>query len=238
MGLPAPLSPETWPTLAPRSTVDQATLDRLALEWRTLLSDARRSRPTENTPEETDALLRFSAFGLSAARLLGSEFLKVQRNGINQLLGDLVREELATAEAERKLALRHIQRAVDRYGVIMETFGALLHELPPASVARLFDELAHQMRSGNVVLQEWDRVTLRFQLDVMVAVDVLDGPIEDLAFWAFRAVTGARRVEALPGVSSAGLRADLARVRARRSWLAWDAAQIAGELAPWPTPSP
>src|ERR1700722_12085621 len=105
MGLPAPLPPETWPTLAPRSTVDQATLDRLALEWRTLLSDARRSRPTENTPEETDALLRFSAFGLSAAPLLGSEFLKVQRNGINQLLGDLVREELATAEAERKLAL-------------------------------------------------------------------------------------------------------------------------------------
>jgi hypothetical protein len=237
MGLPAPLSPETWTTLALGSNVDPATRERLALELRTLLSDARRLRPAEGTPEETDALLRLSAFGLSAARVLGSEFLRVQRNGINQLLGDLVRKELATAEAERKLALRHIQRAVDRYGVIMETFGAVLGDLPPGSVEGLFDELAHQMRSGAIVLQELDRVSLRFQLDVMVAVDVLDGPIDDLTFWAFRAITDARRVDAIPGVSSAGLRADLARVRARRSWLAWDATQIAGELAPWPTPS-
>ena len=157
---------------------------------------------------------------------------------MNELLADLVRKELEAAETERKLALRHVEQAVHTYGVLMESFGAVLRDLPPASISTLFDELADHVKSGDLPLQEADRVVLRFQLDVIVVLDVLDGPLEELTFWAFRAITDGRRVEAIPGAPSpVGLRGELARVRARRSWLAWDEAEIAKELAPWPTPS-
>jgi len=79
MGLPASLSPETWATLAPRVTLDRATLDALAIEWRSLLAVVRQQRPTEATEAETDALVRLAAFGVSVARLLGADFPLVQR---------------------------------------------------------------------------------------------------------------------------------------------------------------
>lgn len=237
MGLPALLAPwATQPSLPP---VDRASLDRLNAEVRSLLDDVRRDRPAEGTLAEATALLRVSAFSLSVLRVLGPAFLQVLRSGVNQLLTDLVRKELDAAEPERKLALRHVEQAVHTYGVLMESFGALLGDLPPASMRPLFDELADQVKSGELPMPEGDRVVLRFQLHVLVVLDVLDASLEDLTFWAFRAITDARRVEAMPiAVTPAGLRGELARIRAGRSWAAWDEAEMAKELAPWPTPSP
>lgn len=238
MGLPALLSPETWILPESLPPVDPTALAHLGTEVRQLLDDARRDRPAEGTPEEAAALVRVALFGFSSLRLLGPGFIVVQRANLNQALSDLVRKELLTAEPERKLALRHIEQAVHKYGVLVESVWAALSDLPPASVRALFDELSEHVNVGELSKVEVDRVVLRFQLDVMVALDVLDGPLDELTFWAFRAITDARRVEAVPPpVVPSGLRGEVARVRARRAWVGWDAAEVAKELAPWPSPS-
>jgi hypothetical protein len=222
---------------APLSPVDEAALESVTAGMRAVLDDARRARPAEGSQEETAVLQRFWASSLSFARVLGPAFLVSVRSGVNESLSDLVRKEVATAEAERKLALRHIEQAVHRYGVMMESLGSALAELPAASSGALIEELAEHVPSEALKDAE-ARLTLRFQLDVMVALDVLDAPLDELSFWAFRALTDARRVEAIAGATSpAGLRGELARHRSQRSWVAWDAAEIAKELAPWPTPS-
>ena len=147
-------------------------------------------------------------------------------------------QELLAAEAERKLALRHLEQAVHTYGVQVESFGAAVADLPLGSVSALLEEVAEHIKSGELPLSGGDRVVFRFQLDVMVALDVVDGPLEELTFWAFRTITGARRVAAMPQIAPTGLRGELARLRARRSWAAWDPEEVARELAPWPTSSP
>ncbi len=238
MALPALLSPETWVVPESLPHVEPTALAHLAAEVRHLIDDVRRSRPPEGTPEEMAALSRVALFGFTSLRLLGSGFIVVQRSSLNQALADLVRKELIAADAERKLALRHIEQAVHAYGVLVESIWAALSDLPPSSVRTLFEDLSTHVKMGEFQLTETDRTVLRLQLDVMVALDVLDAPIEELTHWAFRAITDARRVEALPPVlSPAGLRGELARLRSRRSWLSWDAAELAEELAPWPSSS-
>jgi hypothetical protein len=214
-------------------------LSRLGVEVRQLLDDVRRDRPAEGTEEETAALVRAYQFALSSVRLLGSAFVNVLRNGVERALADLVREELDAAELERKLALRHVEQAVHRYGVLMESVGATLGALPPSSTATILDELAEQAKSAVLPPAGDERVLLRFVLlDVIVALDVLHAPLEELTFWAFRAITDARRVEAgATPLVLAGLRGELARIRARRAWDGWDAEEIAKELAPWTSSS-
>lgn len=238
MGLPALLSPEAWVLPASLPPVEPAALEHLGAEIRQLLDDVRRERPADGTTGETAALIRVSLFGLSSLRLLGPAFLEVVRANLNQALTDLVRKELVAAEPERKLALRHIEQAVHRYGVLMESVGAAVGVIPAAAVVTLLDELAEQAKSGGAVFSEDERIVLRFQLDVLVALDVLDAALDELTFWAFRAITDSRRVEAMPApVMPSALRGELARVRARRAWVAWDEAEVAKELAPCPTPS-
>ena len=76
---------------------------------------------------------------------------------------------------------------------------------------------------------------LRFQLDLLVALDVMDAPLADLTFWAYRAITDTHRVQALPpDALTRGLRGELARVEARNAWLDWDEEDIKDEFRPWP----
>jgi hypothetical protein len=91
---------------------------------------------------------------------------------------------------------------------------------------------------GELPMEATDRLVLRFQLDVMIALDVLDASLEELTFWAYRAITNTRRVEALPiDALSSQIRGELARVRSRNAWVGWDDEEIARELAPWPSTS-
>ena len=235
MATAALLSPETWPL---PDSVDREVLARLSVELRGLLDDVRRARPPEGSAEETAALMRMRSFCWSSVRALDAEFLQVFRSGVNEALGDLVRKELAAAEPTRKLALRHIEQAVHSFGVLLEKFGAVFRELPASSLGKLLDGLAEGDMRADVALEEEERLVLRFQLSVMVALDVLDAAVDELTHWAFRVLTEARQVDALPVPRQPiGLLGELARVRARRSWDAWDADEIARELAPWPSPS-
>jgi hypothetical protein len=242
MGLPALLIPASWvpPTLGP--AIELAASERLA-ELRALLVDVRRDRPEEGTPAEITALVRASILGLSSIQLFGPAFVIGLRANVNAALTDLVRKEASTAQPERKLALRHIEQAVHRYGVLVEALSAALGELPPTSLLMLLNEASEQVKSGEIEIGDDERVIPRFQLSLFVALDVLDAPTEELTFWAFRAINDARRVEALPppaiplGLSRRGSRGELARLRTRRAWLEWDAAEVAKELAPWPGPT-
>jgi hypothetical protein len=237
MGLPALLFAETWVPRTSLRPVNPVVLDHLRAEVRKLLDEVRRDRPGEGSAAETAALVRGSLLGLSSVRLLGPAFVEVLRAGLNQALADLLRKEIAAAETERKLALRHVEQAVHRYGVLMESLGAELGTLPPSSIISLLDELAEQAQAGELPIRDDERIVLRFQLDVLVALDVLDAPLDELAFWAFRAITDSRRVEAMPAPVTSGLRGELARVRARSAWVGWDAAEVAKELTPWSSPS-
>lgn len=235
MGLPALLFPESQvapPLIAPEA------VPTLRTELRSVLDDVRKSRPAEGTPEETAALTRVSRFSLLTYRLLQTSFLEILRQNLHQVLADLVSKELATAEPARRLALRHIQQAVDRYGVLMEAIAAALANVSASTMKHFMEEAAEQAASGELELEPADRLVLRFQLDVIVALDVLDAPLEELTFWAFRAITSTHRIEALPIDSLASqIRGELARVRARHAWDDWDDEEIERELAPWPKSS-
>ncbi|HKY36522.1 MAG TPA: hypothetical protein VJN18_11320 [Polyangiaceae bacterium] len=61
-------------------------------------------------------------------------------------------------------------------------------------LAELEQNAAAEISIGN----ETERIVVRLQLDVLVALDVLDASLDELTFWAFRALTDARRVEAIP----------------------------------------
>ncbi len=238
MGLPALLLPDsTVPTEL--VVVDPQALAKLETEMRLLLDDVRRTRPAERTPEEDAALLRIARIGYTGMRALGPGFGQILRGNLNRALNELISKELSTAEPKRKLALRHLQQSVHRYGVLMESLVAVLGGLNAVELSTLLTELEQNAAAEISLGSDAERLVVRFQLDVLVALDVLDAPLDELTFWSFRALTDARRVEALPApVAVAGFAGELARARSRNAWVSWDAAEIAKELAPWPSSAP
>jgi hypothetical protein len=219
--------------------LDPCALDTLREQRSFLLAEVRRLRPADGTDEELPALLRLARFSLSSMHVLGQSFVDVFRGGVNTALGELLRKELEAAETERKLALRQIEQALHTFGVLIESVGAVMAGMPEATLRTWLYESAERASAPNFVLAPGERVILRFELDLTMALDSLDGPLEELTHWAFRAVAGARRVEALPSpIVPAGLHGELARVRSRSAWRGWDADEIERELAPWPPGSP
>jgi hypothetical protein len=213
--------------------VDPDAVDGLKVQYRELFDRVRRSPPAEGSPEEDAMLFELSLLSFATLQALGSTFAELLRSGVNEALNELVAKEIAAAEDKRKGALRHIQHAVTRYGVVMESYAAVLASLGASSMAARADEVARLAARGTPIPDD-ERLVLRLQLDVFVALDVLDASLQELSYWAFRAGTDARRVEAMPTPAlPAGFRGELARERAKRSWLNWDAAEIAKELAPW-----
>jgi len=217
---------------------DLAALRAWGSTLRTLFADVRRDRPGEGTVEETRALVRMAEAGLYGLRVLGPGWIVAFRDSVNTALQELLREELSAAETERKFALRQIEQAAHTLGVLVESVGAILATMPAADTRALLSELVPERRLDDLPLTALDRLVLRFQLDLSVALDALDAPIDELTFWAYRAAIGARRVEALPSSAVVALGGEVARLRSRRSWLNWGASEIQQELAPWPSSAP
>lgn len=216
--------------------MDSAVVARIRAAYAELLADVRAARPETGSDEETAYLVRLATLGYRSFAELGPELANLMRSGLSGMLDDAVRLELATAETERKLALRHLQAATNTLTVLVERLNtpvAALDVEESGLVAQLLDE----MNRTAVRLTDSQRATARFQMDVLVALDVMDGSLEDLTYWALRALTGARKVEAYPQSELfAGVGAELARAHARRAWSDWEAEDVAEELAPWPSP--
>ncbi|MBI2392037.1 MAG: hypothetical protein HYV09_20765 [Deltaproteobacteria bacterium] len=230
MGLPASIPNEPLAGVA----AEPAEWRALQREGRQLVDDVRKAPPAEGSAEESVALARLARFGLRSLRVLGMAFLDVIRGQLHASLAGLVQKELDAAEADRKLALRHIQQAVHRYGVVTETLWASLGRVSPSLLDDLVRVWGESIESGITSFTDEERAVARFQLDVLVALAVLDAPLEELTRWAFRAINGARRVEALAGRATEAYQlGELARIRTRRAWSDWSPSDVADEVAPW-----
>jgi len=230
MGLPARSLPARVALAAP----NPEAAERLRAAWADVLDYLRGARPAEGTSEEREAIRRFLRCALMTLTVIEGSVSELLRHNIDDALLELVRQELETSEIERKFALRQIEVAAQVAGVIFEQVGSLLNAMPDeGDVAREVLEHAEHMD-----LSEADLTLVRFQLDLLVALESFADPVDELTYWAKRAVTGARRVQALHSpMSPAGLRGELARLRARNAWRSWDAEEIEREFAPWPKPN-
>lgn len=234
MALPARSAPNIASRFA-LAAPDAETADRLRAAWVDAIEHVRRTRPGDGTEEERECVLRFVRSSMMTLAIFEGGLPELLRLNLDDSLRELVREELATSEVERKLALRQLEFAAQVAGVVFEQVAALLDALPDGS--DVAQEVAEHVE--HVDLSGADLTVVRFQLDLMVALESFDAPLEELTYWAKRAVTGARRVQALSlPVSPAGLRGELARLRARSAWRHWDAEELERELAPWPDATP
>ncbi|MBZ0118389.1 MAG: hypothetical protein K8H88_15405 [Sandaracinaceae bacterium] len=135
------------------------------------------------------------------------------------------------------MALRHLQEAVRELVAFQGAFVLAISELTPDErrqwellTAKLADQASPEM-----LVEDEGRRLLRWTLDVIVALVVMEGDIDDLAFWARRALEGARFARALRDAHGPlDLRGELAKARAQLAWTDWDDEDVATELAPWP----
>lgn len=231
MGLPARSLPARVALAAPNPEAAEC----LRAAWAHVLEYLRATRPGEGSDEEREAIRRFLRCALMTLTLLDGAFSDLLRHNIDDALLELVRQELETSELERKFALRQIEVAAQVAGVLFEQVGSLLSAMPDEGDV-LRDLLEHAEHLDP--LSEADLQLARFQLDLLVALESFAAPVDELTYWAKRAVTGARRVQALHSQASpAALRGELARLRSRNAWRSWDAEEIEREFAPWPKPN-
>lgn len=199
-----------------------------------LLASAR-ARPDESSDAERAMLAHL--LGLLAEpvrRLRVTPWLADLQRGLARGLNEVVRSELDSTETERKLVLRHLEKAVDQLVIWLEWWQSVIQDAWPEAPAVLVEEALRDDALTTVTFSPDDRLVLRLLLDVAVALEVLKGPVQDLAWWAHHALAAARRVAALMarGVPR-GLRGELARLRARHAWDEWTEDDLAQEFRPW-----
>ncbi len=233
MALAALVLPKRWLPQLPEA-LDEA-LEALRHEQERMVALVRATRPQEGSDEEQRAFQHLMRLILP----VDLELLEAFRSAVDTGLKELLSEEKATQDAERQLALRHIEQAVNTLAVVMESWGAALGEVPEASWKLARQQIVDALAGGQLPpLSKEDRTFLRFELDLTMALAALDGPLDDLTYWAHRAVTGARRVQALSTPKlMARWRGELARLRAKASWVDWDDREVQRELEPWPDDS-
>jgi hypothetical protein len=239
MALAAFILPERWAAAALRPALDPAVKDALRRERSMLVEQVRQERPPEGSEDERAALCRIVHLGSLVVRALGpAGYVDAFRSGAEAGLSELIAQEFATAETARKLALRQIEQALHTFGVLVESIGAVLAEVPLPLVGSLFDDAARRFERAEASFGAEDRALLRFEMDLLMALESLDEPLSELTYWAYRVAVGARRIEAMPVRLPAALRGEIVRLRARSSWRGWDAEEIQKEFAPWPRPDP
>ena len=205
-------------------------------ELRQLVSEARQSRPAENSPEEAALLERLLKAALRITVALGQQGLLILRDGVQYAISELLKLEFAATATERKLALRHLQTALNGYGTALEAVASRTStEVSPTDM-QAFLAAVRPEQLAEALTDEAALTFFRWQLELMVALETLEGSVEELAYWAHRAVINSRKTTAwLPTMRPpAGLRGELARQRARHSWDNWDQEEIQRELQPWP----
>jgi hypothetical protein len=230
------------PLLPRRFALPSALAEVAAKEWAELdelVRLARERQPAEASPEETTILERLVRAAVAIGEALGKQGLSVFREGLQQAASELLNLEFNTTETERKLALRHLQTAVNKYGDALETIVVALAALTPAELRTLMAADTSDSTLTQAVGDAELTAFLRWQLEIMVAFDTLGASVEEFAYWSQRAVVNSRRVTAWlsSGRLFHGLRGEIARIRARHPWDNWDDDEFRREFQPWPTRS-
>ena len=182
MGLAAFVLPERWMVATPLPGLDHAALAALRSERSTLTEQLHRQKPAHGTEGEHAALRLLVRLGLSMAGALGPEFVEALRSGVDKGLSELIAKELATAETARKFALRQIEQGLHTFGVLVESIAAVVADLPAPSVAMLLAEGARKLEHGDASFSADERLFLRFDLDLLMAFESLDGPLDELTY--------------------------------------------------------
>jgi hypothetical protein len=200
--------------------------------WLLALSSARPEDGSEN-----ERVLLAHLLGLlaePARRVRVTPWLDGLQRGLARGLNEVVRNELDSTETERKLVLRHLEKSVDQLVIWLEWWQSVIQDAWPDAHAMRIEEALRDVSLETVTFSTDDRIVLRLLLDVAVALDLLKGPVKDLAWWAHHSLASARRVAALMarGVPH-GLRGELARLRARHAWDEWTEEDLAKEFHPW-----
>jgi hypothetical protein len=216
--------------------IPDADLEALRHEQTKLVELVRASRPADQSEDESRAFKQLARLSLPAGPALVAAFRAAFEKGLKEL----VSEEGKTQDVERRLALRHIEQAIDTFAVLIESAAAALAEMPEATLRLAIRQMTDALAHGELPpMSADDRTLLRFELDFLMALASLDASLDELTYWAHQAVVGARRVQALaPPRLMARWRGELARLRAKASWEAWDEDEVKRELEPWPRPSP
>jgi hypothetical protein len=200
-----------------------------------LIAEVQRTRPKDDSPEEANALLRLMRLTLPLASEFAVVLFETFRGGIEAGLAELVAKEREGAEPARQVALRHVEHSIHTFGVIIESWAHLMRSMPPATLELIFKQLNLIIEDGHLPMSEDERIVLRFELDLMVALECIYQDLETLSYWALRSVTGSRQIEAMPSPKlPAGLRGELAQARSRLSWQNWDDEEARREFAKWP----
>lgn len=217
---------------APTPMGVEQPLATLRERWASLRAAARRMRPDEGSVEEQELVRRVVHLSVETLEQVPDTLERAVRGATDSVMRDLLVGELAEASPERRLGFRYLQQAFDALSVLLEC-------VVTAAPKQLWTSLAAGASAQEAAVRDDPQLAgfLRWELDLFVASDALDGPDEELLWWASRAAAGARRVRAAlaTGVMRRMLGA-LARVRARGSWGFWDEEEIQRELAPWPRP--
>jgi len=132
MALVAFVLPDRWLPRLPE--VAEHHLVVLQQSRARVLRLAREARPLDGSEQERLILHDFLGLVFPMVNRVVPEFLDALRNGIHEGLRELIAKERAAADTELQLALRHLEHAVNTFGVLIESWASLFRSLPQASL--------------------------------------------------------------------------------------------------------
>lgn len=228
MSLPLPLEPdrstpgfdpEAWANVIPE-------LERLWGE----IAAVMRHRPAEGSEDESAACRTMINVFQVCASAPNVDLRAFTEAGVERALKEIVRAERTDKGDDWAFALRQLERAVDYYGQVMATV--------MKDVTRDDWSLALTDVEDATNAIDWLKTPMReyllAQVLLLMAMDALtnDRPNE-LQYWAARANTAWRRVQAGLHELATRVEAELTRTRARRAWDNWTDEDRAEERATW-----
>ncbi len=233
--------PQDWrPTflMAPtRHEADDGTRARMRRQLRDMCVRANAELVDPGSVAESVWLLDFVLMSVEWLKDLDEHPGELLIEGYHGMTDDALRGELGTESLELRLSWRHVQKALDIYGTVVEMSRSELEDLDLDTLLAALDAERRVLDEGERVFVAEQRVLLRLQACLVVAFEAAKlGDDQGFIRWA-------RETQGPAGALRAQLHAPLlAHQRAARllrdaqtSWDDWDEADIEAELAPWPT---
>lgn len=214
---------------------DPTIQQELLPQYEALVGRARALKPEPGSVGERQLVGELATLLFDMLERLGPRALGDLRSDVQGQLDELIRDELRSADATRKLALRHLQRSVEVVGKIIEIGAEVSRGLPDAAIEGLLGELG----GGAWRPDREDRLDddlygyLAWWLSLSVALECTLGDLDDLTYWSRRAIEGSRKVDAMLPRLASEVRAVSLQLRARWAWEDWDEEDIEDEIRAW-----
>jgi len=188
----------------------------------------------EDAEAETAALSRFLELQLRLLDVLDDRFVSVLRIARDRQLDSLILGEYGSVQAERKLALRHLQSASEVFGDLVEFLDNMFEALPTEAAFGMIQRIHGSTASNEIVEHPEARLLLQWLIALLVGSEAAntDG-VEDVSFWAHRALTASRQVKALLVREARVLQGTRTRMKANLAWANWDDEKIRAEKESW-----